>query len=259
MTFPISRARLLKFNLAELPRDIFNRPDGGDYESFLEMEEFRSSSVSGETPGVWSGRNHTYTSLPECNVFTSLEGNSRVISIRENYPIYSEKVTDDVLAGKGSSRNRVMTIDFVLTLPPLNFGGPLRYMGLSSKPPLSKHQTSVKRRASREQKALESVGWMWGYVKRPSGVETRNHTKLRSWVRYPIDDAINDSRALATLLYSTTSNKPLAALLRMLGRRLGIPESDQFFVLAAAYYLGFVFINHSRELDESRSLVLNRA
>lgn len=258
MTQPYSRHRLLQFSLAELPRDINNQVDGPGYETFLRLGALRSKkSLVGETHGVWSGSTYTTASLQEREVLLSLEGNARIISIRTGYVFQDAGVVQDLIDDEEVSRNRVMTVDFVLTLAPERFGGPLRYMGLSSKPQSLRGHGNVARRAEREQAKLQEIGWGWAYATLPSKTNVANHVKLRSWAKnYPLDDAAEDAPALAALLYLTSSRKNLRALLTMLAKRIGISERDQYFVFAAAYYFGYLCIDHAHLLDEERPLVL---
>lgn len=249
---PHSRIRLLGFDIFELPTDVNGQPGGYKYEPFLDFTEMRAyrSLVSGIN-GIWSGRFHKLASKAELEIFVVLEGNPNVISIREGYVIFPPDVVADIVEGRPIKRNRVMTIDFVVTLRPLKIGGALRYMGLSSKPRRIANSETGRRRAARERAALAQIGWDWGHVNVPESLRVANHMKLRQWAKaYPLDDAARDAAALATLLYATTSNKCLAGQLAMLGRRLGISTEDQFFVFAGAYYLGYLALDHNCKLDE---------
>lgn len=192
-------------------------------------------------------------------IFVVLEGNPYVISIREGYVIFPTDVIEDILEGKPVHKNRVMTIDFVLTLRPRNFGGPMRYLGLSSKPPKLANRESGKRRAVKEESKLAQIGWEWKYATVPSSLEVANHLKLRQWAKgYGLDEAVRDAAELAALFYKTTSNKSLERQLAMFGKRLGITPEDQFFVFAGAYYLGYVALDHNHKLDEELPLSLKR-
>lgn len=258
MTHAHSLHRLLGHDLAELPTDVNGMRDGPEYETFITVDEMRSwKSLRGATNGVWSGRNHQLASKVEIDTFFVLEGNQSVISIREGYPFFSPKVLTDLKEGKPVARNRVMTIDFVVTLRPRNFGGSLRYKGLSSKPEALKAWLAQQRRSSREESKLGAIGWEWDYLLRPPVQKVSNHLTLRRWVKaYPLDDAIRDASQLAALFYRTTSGKTLERQLAMFGKRLGIAPEDQFFVFAAAYYLGYLAVDHTYKLDSQLPPVL---
>lgn len=253
-----SKCRLLAHGFSELPKDINGRPDSPDYETFLKLSEMRAyKSVRNGINGIWSGRYHELASELEMEVFIVLEGQVQVLSIREGYFFASEQVISNLLEGRAVSRNQVLTIDFVLTRAPLNAGGPLRYMGLSCKPGNSPATESGKRRAAKERLTLAPLGWEWDYVRRPNRVAVANHKRLRNWAKaHPLDDADQDAAQLAAVFYRTTSVKTLRGVLAMIGKRLGIPEAEQFFVFAVAYYFGYIQLDHAFELNEDRPLVL---
>lgn len=253
-----SRLRLLNHGIVELPKDVTGQVDGPYYTPFLGHAEMRQyKNVLNGINGIWCGRLLQFASEQEADVGVVLEGQATVLSIREGFLIASDKVIREIRDGIEVRRNQVMTIDFVLTRPPLNRWGPLRYLGLSSKPLNVQRMLREKERALREETALALLGWQWGYVQRPSRLAVANHKKLRNWAKpFPIDDAHDSALQLAALFYRTTSNKPLRSLLAMFGKRLGIPERDQFFVFAAAYYFGFLQLDHSFELDEDTQVAL---
>ncbi len=258
MSYFFSQRRLLNHGIVELPRDVTGHVDGPAYEPFLghaEMRQYRN--VLNGVNGIWCGRTLQLASEQEAEVGIVLEGQAKVLSIREGFLIASQEVLQEVREGNEVLRNQVMTIDFVLTRPPLNRWGPLRYLGLSSKPIDVQRMLREKKRAIREETALALLGWQWGYVKRPSRVAVLNHKRLRSWAKpFPIDDAHDDASQLAALFYRSTSTKPLRGLLSMFGKRLGIPDKDRFFVCAAAYYFGYLQLDHAFELNEDLKVVL---
>jgi len=253
-----SRRRLLNHGYVELPRDITGQVDGPDYEPFLghaEMRQFRN--VLNGINGIWCGRLLQLASEQEANTFIVLEGQPGVLSIREGLLIASKEVLKEIRDGNEVLRNQVMTVDFVLTRPPLNRWGPLRYLGLSSKPANVQRKPGEKKRARKEEASLGLLGWQWAYVQKPSEIAIANHKKLRTWAKpFPIDEAHDVALQLAALVYRTTSNKPLRALLAMLGKRLSIAEKDQFFVFAAAYYFGYLKLDHSFRLEEDSKVML---
>lgn len=253
-----SQRRLLNYGIVELPKDITGQVDGPRYQPFLghsEMRQYRN--VLNGINGIWCGRTLELASEDEANAFLVLEGQASVLSIREGFLIASDKVLQDARDGKEVFRNLVMTIDFVCTRPPRNRWEPLRYLGLSSKPACIAARPDLQRRATREKVALELLGWQWDYVRKPSEVAVANHKRLRNWAKpFPIDDAHHDALQLAELFYRTTSTKNLRELLAMFGKRLGISEANQFFVFAAAYYFGYVQIDHRFVLDEDLPPVL---
>lgn len=258
MAHSASRQRLLNFDVAELPHDVNGIADGHLYPVFLQTRDMHAyMSLRSGKEGVWSGRTHILASLDEHKVFFELEANPYVLSIREGYPLASPDVKEDLLEGKVVARNRVMTVDFILTLPPKKFGGALRYHGVYRKPGSLSSTPAGRRRMAKEERALAELGWTWSSVKVPSDTRVAGLWKLREWAKAgPIDNAARDAAELATLLYKTGSTKELDRLLRMLGKRLGIVPADQYFVFAAAFYFGYVSVEKEAVLDEGYPLVL---
>lgn len=261
MTNRESRHRLIGFNRAHLPIDVNGIPDGAEYDPFLHIGDFSShKSLSGGLNGIWSGRLHHLASTGEVNQFAVLEGNPNIVSIREQYPFLSDAGRKAAMRGELASRGHVMTIDYVVTLPPMNAGGPLRYLGLSRKEEYAKATPEGKQRASREAAALERIGWSWDYLKPTPTNEVRNNLLLRSYAKghmgESIDDAAEDAAQLSSLIYRSTSRRGMLPLLHMLGRRLGISPSDTTFVFASAYYLGYLALDHSAALGEQSPIPL---
>jgi len=256
MTNAFSYARLRAVGLSELPRDINGVPDGPEYESFIRVGDMKAQhSIRAGQSGVYSGRQHHLAGRKEVDGFMRLEGNPFILSIREGYPIFAENVLQDAVAGRVSNRDQVRTIDFVLTLLPRNFGGPLRYRAISQKPEYLKRTPKEMRRAQRERGDMERVGWSWDYLgpPKPESAQTvRNHELLRIWATSPdnasIDSVEIQAQMLGASLYQTSSKKPLGSLLAMLGKRLAIPEDMQLYVFACAYYFGFVQLSHAAAL-----------
>ena len=258
MTNPHSKKRLLGHYIVGLPPDINGALAGPDYRPFHTLRTLRAiNNLRAADPGAWSGRRHQLASDDEYRVFTVLQGNPRILDIREQYVLASLDVLRAVLNGEKISKNAVLTIDFVVTLPPLQRFGPLRYCGLSFKPEYIKGKPSEVRRSAKEESWLKEIGWMWAYVKRPTDIEFFNNQKLHGWtVRRGIDEVWEKARELAPLFYRTTSNKTLRGQLDMFAKRLRIPEEEQWFVFAAAYYFGFLQVNHKQPLEEDGRLFL---
>lgn len=261
MTNRESRHRLLGFNRAHLPIDVNGIADGAEYDPFLHIGDFSShKNVRGGLNGIWSGRLHHLASTGEVNQFAVLEGNPNILSIREQYPYLSNAGRKAAMRGEPANRDHVMTIDYVVTLPPMNTGGPLRYLGLSRKEEYAKATSDGKRRAGREAAALERIGWSWDYLKPIPPDEVHNNLLLRSYAKgqmgESIDDAAEDAAQLSSLIYRSTSRRGMAPLLLMLGRRLGISARDVTFVFASAYYLGYLALDHMVKLGEDCPLSL---
>lgn len=255
---PFSWKRLLNAGVAELPRDINGQRPSPHYESYLQLTQvYRVRSLAGYMPGVWLGRQLQLTSLGEIRCAWGLEANRFVIDIRENYPMLSPEVLKALMEEEDIARNKVWTLDFVLTMVPERPLGPLRYMALSRKPEGGTESPAAKRRARREAEACARIGWKWAYIDSPSAQCYDNLLNLRAWaLAESLDVGAADAQKLAAALYSTTSTKPLSSLLPMLCKRYGIPEERPYYLLACAYYLGFIALDHTRPVNERSALPL---
>lgn len=257
---PASKLRLLDQGVLELTADTNGEIDGPDYEPFLTINDMRAvMSLRQEIPGVWSGRQHALASEEEEPDFFALEGQWSVLSLREQYWFEGNGFNEERIEDERPNRVNLATLDVVLTRPPEKPGGALRYDAVSFKPKSLLEIDKVSRRHLREQRYCVARGWRWFVLKRPSKRNHENHKRLRSWALaapYSIDEGAKDAKALAELLYRTTSKKPLGPLLAMVGRRLGISPADQYFVFSAAYYLGYLAIDHDFDLELEKLLNL---
>ncbi|NIM49471.1 MAG: hypothetical protein GTO22_09475 [Gemmatimonadales bacterium] len=258
MARPFSLKRLLGFYIAQLPDDFQGLPGGAEYRPYYKLRDLRTRmSLRAEDTGAWSGRLHVLAGHAEYKTFRALEGNPRIVYIREQYPFTSPEVLQALLDGVVPARNQVWTIDFLLTLPPLQRFGPLRYHALSSKPDGLKETPSEQRRRAREVAKLQSFGITCSYIREPSDIEHFNNEKLHGWCKHRgIDEAWGKAQELAALFYRTTSRKTLRGQLSMFAKRLQIPAELQWFFFAAAYYFGFIQIDHRFKLGEDLPLVL---
>ena len=255
---PESKFRLSWFNCVELPRDNRNVIDGPGFRPFLGRRNFRSKGKNfiSTVPGVWSGRGHHVGSGPEYRVFIVLEGMPWHASIREQYPFAKPRAIQQIKAGMKVKRVNVMTIDFVLTLRPERPLGNFVYQGLSQKLKVQRDKPRHQLRAEREVEALDEVGWAWDYAPAVTNVEVWNHELLRQYAfAAPLDSAAPFAAELARMFYRTSSDKPLRSLLKMFMKRLGV-QDDGFFLFAAAYYFGFIGLNHNERLDEDAPVAL---
>lgn len=260
MSKPASRLRLLAQGVSQLPADINGEVDGPEYEPYLLINDMRAvMSTRKEVEMVWGGRRMSLASNEEENAFVVLEGQWDILSVREGYWYSDRDAEAEVFAGGKPNRVNVSTIDFVLTRCPLPPSRLLRYLAVSSKPLRVAESQKGRVRHAREQSYATPRGWGWVHLKPPREQAVTNHKTLRRWIlpsEGSIDELDADARELAALLYSSTSSKPLDGLLRMTAKRLGIQEGDQYPVFCAAYYLGYLGLNHDQALDPSEPLSL---
>ncbi|WBY03588.1 hypothetical protein PE066_08675 [Ramlibacter tataouinensis] len=255
---PFSQVRLLQFGLIDPPVDINGQPGGPTFEPFLNRKTFRvRNSLRHEFHSVWTGRTHQLPSWAEFDIFLALEANPHIIDIREQYPVVSQAVLEDLLAGKSVARNRIPTFDVVLTLAPHAGVGPLRYHVGSYKPGHLLESEREGRRRPREQACAQAIGWTWGYLKRPEAQAVENWRLLHGWAKTGGLDAVADQAAeLAHLFRRTTSRKSLRQLLEIFGRRLDIPPARRYHVYAAAFYLGYLSLDMIAAVNEDLPVVL---
>jgi hypothetical protein len=258
MARPFSQKRLLSFYIAQLPVDVQGLPGGADYRPYYKLRDLRTPmSLRAEDTGAWSGRLHVLASDAEYKTFRALEANPYIVYIREQYPFASPEVLEALLDGVIPVKNQAWTVDFLLTLPPRERFGSLRYHGLSFKPDNLKETAAEKTRRAKELAKLQSIGWTWSYVQKPSDIEHFNNEKLHGWCKHRgIDEAWGKAQELAALFYGTTSKKSLRGQLTMFAKRLQIQEELQWFTFAAAYYFGFIQLDHRFVLGEGKPLVL---
>jgi len=252
----MSIMRLARHGIAELPVDVNGIPDGPDFDTFLTVRELRAiKSLRSFHPGVWTGRSHHLASLLEIHIKLGLEANPFVLSIREGYPYAADEVYEALESGDTVLRNDVPTVDFMLTMAPLLRGGPLRYK-VGSVKPHDEMRPADFRLEARLTEFFSPLGWERTRLLRPTPVACENYLKLWDWGRHhPLDDGAQDAKQMANLLRRSESKRPLWSLLASVGKKLGIRPGDEFFVFAAAYYLGYIGIDHTLELDEELSLV----
>jgi hypothetical protein len=255
----MSFMRLARHGITKLPVDVNGIPDGPDFETFLTVRELRArQNVRSFHPGVWSGRAHHLASLLEIHVKLGLEANPFVLSIREGYPYVGDEVYEALHLGETVLRNQVPTVDFVLTMAPLTPGGPLRYRAGSVKPHAELRPEDFRLEA-RLTKFFSPLGWERARLLRPTRVACANYLKLWDWGRHhPLDDGAQDAKQMAKLLLRSESKRPLWSVLASTGKKLGIGQGDEYFVFAAAFYLGYIGIDQTLELDEELSLVQTR-
>jgi len=257
VTHPMSFTRLARHGIHELPVDFYGVPDGPDYDTLLTVREMRAKkSVRTLHPGVWSGRGHHVASLIELRVKLGLEANPWVLSFREGYPYPEDDVYERVHSGEKVLRNETPTVDFVLTMAPLSRGGPLRYK-LGSVKPGPEERPADLRLEARLTKHFGGSGWERARLLRPSPIASANYLKLWDWgTHHPLDDGAQDAKQMAKLLVRSESKRPLWSVLASAGKKLGIPQGDEFFVFATAFHLGYIGIDQTLALDEELSLVL---
>jgi len=90
MTNPNSKKRLLGHYIVELPPAINGALAGPDHRPFHILRTMRAvGNLRAANPRAWSGRRHQLASDEEYRVFTVLQGNPRILDLREQYVLAS--------------------------------------------------------------------------------------------------------------------------------------------------------------------------
>ncbi|SAK96046.1 hypothetical protein AWB76_07233 [Caballeronia temeraria] len=200
-------------------------------------------------------------SFLEAKLLRSFEMNPYVIEIRTQYPSWDrDAFLAYALRGRRMPKNKVLTIDFMLTLhiP----GYPFRlYLGVSGKPSALLQEPAVLGRHERETSQL----WTWGCaheVMTERTVTEREHVNCRRLLSYMLHT--DDIGALvpavvefAQAISTTTASGPLKRVIGMVAKRLGHDERMGFRLFGLAHFLGYLRWNHRYELDPRKPLSLS--
>ncbi|UXU92367.1 TnsA endonuclease N-terminal domain-containing protein [Burkholderia sp. S-53] len=232
------------------PRGLAN---GRHHRSFLKPTIGRKGLAN----AAWSPktqRDHSYLSFGERNVHYWLHFQANVVDIREQYPCFDpDELAAYLDSGRRIPRNKVMTLDFVLTLSPTT-NKPLRYVGVSVK---ENHELEsgedVWERFARERRFCGEHGWahtIYTEKEVPRDVARRTR-RVALWASDSdiASDAANAQR-LAELMPHGTSEVSLNALMVRAARKLACTCDDAYRLLSVAGMLGFVNIDFTREVSD---------
>jgi len=175
-----------------------------------------------------------------------------VVEIRTQYPAWNRA---DFLKycekGKRMPRNKIMTVDFMLTLRIPGYPFAL-YHGVSGKPSSLLEEEPVIARHRREANSLNE----WGSTHEPmtentvTNVECINYRRMLSYMLHTDDIGRHAVVAadLARALKATNAHGSLDRVLCMVARRLGWDRRLGYRLFGIANFLGYLSWNHQYEL-----------
>lgn len=235
------------------PRDSRNIHNGRLYTSFLRPTAGRKGLAN----AAWSPktqRDHSYLSFGERGVHYWLQFQPNVVDIREQYPFFDpDEIGAYLDSGRRVPRNKVATLDFVLTLAPAN-DKPLRHVAISVKEAgdLASGE-EVWRRFSRERQFCEEHGWVHTiYTEREISRDVaRRARRVALWAKESklADDAV-EARRISELMPRGTSNVSLETLMRRAARELKCSLDAAYRLVSVAAMLGLVRFDFTREISD---------
>ncbi|MFM0292128.1 hypothetical protein P0D68_03125 [Paraburkholderia sp. RL17-380-BIE-A] len=182
-----------------------------------------------------------------------------VLEVRTQYPSWCRdeysRYRDE---GRRFPKNKVMSIDFLLTLQIPGIPYPV-YHGVSAKPFSMLEMKNVKRRHAKEISRLFS--WSASHevmheLTVPDS-EYGNYLFLNSlMVHVDIERCWIEAHQFATDLMSSTAVGSMDRILGMLGNRRGYSLDDSYRLFAVAIFLGYLVVDHTFPLDVDESLNL---
>ena len=116
--------RYAQINIEQRLKEGFGQGRGKDYKPWLSVQSFSSLGYASRVPGWKTGREHHLMSNHELDVFFILEWSSRVLDIREGYPLLPIDETVATASALGvrhpinakTKQPIVLTTDFLITV-----------------------------------------------------------------------------------------------------------------------------------------------
>ena len=245
-----------------LPPDTRGVASGCSYEPTLIAGRDNNKGTGWGRRSPKTGRRIQCLSTGERRLAYLLDVCPDVIDYREQYPW----VSDELLACLAKNphaeipRNKLRTLDFVVTLPALN--NTLRYTVISCKTYKDSLRPDVKRRLENEKHDCKQYGWNWILCTEnnlnPESV--RSAMRLVRWVTcIDIDNAHDLAFILARLVEQKNRGQSLDELLVEVGYHLGIKHDSAYGLFATAVCLGFLALKLDSRLDTWRPITINPA
>ena len=233
---------------------------GKNFECWKKAKDGRTG-ISGHWYSVKTGCMQVCHSLLEARLRSYFDMCPFVVECRTQYPSWDrEEYHRYYLAGKRFPKNKVMTIDFMLTLaiPGLQY---LTYHGVSAKPRAFTSEPSVVSRHKREAGAI----WAWGSTHEimdeytVPDTEHENYLLLKKWFLWTdIGAHMERAQILAQAIKKSNAKGALDRTLPMIGKRFGFGRDDSYRLLAVAVFLGYLWLDHRFPLRVSEPLILLR-
>lgn len=231
---------------------------GPDFECWKKAREGRTG-ISGNWYSIKTGRMNACHSMLEATIHAYLDMCPFVVEFRTQYPSWDqEEYARYHAAGKRFPKNKVMTVDFMVTLalPGLPY---LVYHGISGKP---RALIAAPKTISRHEREVSAIS-RWGSTHEVMDefVVTRrefaNYLLLKQWFLWTdISSNMGAAYELSETVKRSNARGPLDRVLPMIGRRLGRTRDESYRLLAVAVFLGYLWLDHRRPLDIQAPLVL---
>lgn len=252
---------ILHWPISLSPLDARGLKTGPSYESWHKAQVGRTG-LSGNFFGIKSGRHHPVHSALEARLRASFDMCPYVLDIRTQYPSWDKAEYERYfLQGRKFPKNRVMTIDFMLTLL-LPGETCVQYHGVSGKPRRLMDEPAVISRHAREVLQLGEWGCTHEVLDEHavSYCEYANYCLLKSWLLWTdIGRCSAQSAEFAGLVGRSSITGHLDRVLTVLGRRLGHSLEQAYRLFAVAAFLGYLQLDYRFRLQPSMPLCLNPA
>ncbi|OWW20764.1 hypothetical protein [Noviherbaspirillum denitrificans] len=219
------------------------------------------TGISGNWYSLKGSRTQACHSMLEARLRAFFDMSPFVLECRTQYPSWNrEEYEKYFLASKPFPNNKVMTIDFMLTLsiPGIPY---LLYHGVSGKPREQINHEKSKARHEREADSLSK----WGCTHEVldeftiSDTEYSNYLLLKQWFKWTdVSACMHDAAELAESLLKSKAKGNLDRVLPMVGRRLGHDRDHAYRLFGVAAFLGHIWIDHRFPLRIERPLVVLR-
>jgi hypothetical protein len=182
-----------------------------------------------------------------------------VVECRTQYPSWNRgEYLDYFNRGKAFPKNKVMTIDFLLTIRLPGIAHPF-YHGVSGKPRDKISDEKNRRRHDREATAL----WQWGGTHEIldeysiPDQEYANYLLLKSWLLWTdITSSLKNAEILAAAIKNCNVKGDLDRVLGIVGKRLGHALNRSYALFSIAVFIGYLRLNHAQKLHQKAPLIL---
>jgi hypothetical protein len=249
---------ILTWPISVPPRDARGVKSGSEFECWKKPQDSKVGVASYQFSLKRQGVLNCHSGL-EARLLAFFDFCPFVLEVRTQYPSWCRDEYSRYRAeGRRIPKNKVMSIDFLLTLQIPGVAYPV-YHGVSAKPFSMLDLKNVKKRHAKEASRLS--GWSASHevmheATVPDG-EYRNYLFLNSlMVHVDIQGCWLDAYRLATDIMKSSAVGSMEKILGMLGKRRGYSVDDSYRLFAVAVFLGYLVVDHTSPLDVDESLNL---
>lgn len=239
-------------------RDPRGVASGDGFQSWKRARDGKTG-ISGTWHSVKSNPMQPCHSLLEAKLRAFFDMCPFVLECRTQYPSWDpDEYKRYYLDGKRFPKNKVMSIDFMLTLSVPGRAG-LVYHGVSGKPSKDICGAKTIRRHRREAEAISKWGASHEVMHETtvSDVEYRNYLLLKSWFLWTdVTASMQSAQLLGSAIGRSKAWGPLDKVLPAIGKRLGFTRDDSYRFFAVAIFLGYLWLDHRFPLRITEPLVL---